>query len=269
VRLERPVIRVVQEHDWAINTPNGLYARFGRRCVDAALLTVCLPFALAPAVFIATINAFVTGSVRKIFYSQERVGLRGRIFRIYKFRTMRDVLESDIQSWSSGQDRKRVTWFGRFLRSSHLDELPQLINVAKGDMSFIGPRPEMVEIEEWAAEAVPGFVTRLSIRPGITGFAQITQGYTARDEEAYQHKLDLCLSYNESLSFAVDISILWHTASWMLRGKGWQWQEDNGRLAKTARALSTHEHSIELSEPVAPLPSQGGTTSTAAERLQR
>lgn len=267
VRLERPVLRVAREHDWTTNTPQGTYARFGRRCVDVALLIGCFPFAIAPALLIATINAFVTGSARKVFYVQERVGLCGKIFLIYKFRTMRDVAESDMQSWSSGQDQQRVTRFGRFLRSSHLDELPQLINVAKGDMSFIGPRPEMVAIEEWAAEAVPGFITRLSIRPGITGFAQITQGYTPRDQEAYQHKLDLCLSYNETMSLAVDVSILWHTAIWMLRGKGWQWQEDNGRLAKAARTLVTRDEALDVESPLAPLPARETDLSTDTERL--
>ncbi len=257
VRPERPVQPAVQEYDWAQNTPNGIYARFGRRCVDAALLAVCLPIAIAPGILLATINAFATGSLRKIFYTQDRVGLGGKIFRIYKFRTMRDVAESDLQSWSSGQDRARVTTFGRFLRSSHLDELPQLINVAKGDMSFIGPRPEMVEIETWAASEVAGFTERLCIRPGITGFAQITQGYTARDRDAYQRKLDLCLSYNQSISLAVDISILWQTGIWMLRGKGWQWQDGKGRLAQTASRVLESERTFESDcEPQAALPAE-------------
>jgi len=266
VRLKRPVIRVATDHDWAIHTPNGFYARFGGRCVDGALLLTCLPIALAPVLLIATINAFVFGSFRKMFYTQDRVGLRGKIFRIYKFRTMRDVEETAIQSWSSGQDVQRVTKFGRFLRSSHLDELPQLINVFIGDMSFIGPRPEMVEIEEWAAEIVPAFVTRLSIRPGITGFAQITQGYTTQDQAAYQTKLDLCLSYNESISFLVDISILWHTAIWMLRGKGWQWQDGKGRLARTATRTVANLNT-EMPDPSPALPSRSRSTYEHGERL--
>ena len=175
VRTPYPLERIAAETDWQAITPDSAYARVGHRLLDVLLLVVCLPVAIVPAVVIGLINAVTTRSWKRVFYVQQRVGLHGKIFDIYKFRTMRDVKESALSSWSSGRDQERVTTFGRFLRSSHLDELPQLINVLKGDMSFIGPRPEMVEIEEWACSVVPGFLKRLSVRPGITGFAQITQ----------------------------------------------------------------------------------------------
>jgi lipopolysaccharide/colanic/teichoic acid biosynthesis glycosyltransferase len=122
-----------------------------------------------------------------------------------------------------GKDAARVTRFGRFLRNTHLDELPQLWNVLRGDMSLIGPRPEMLATERWAAERCPGFVERLCLKPGLTGFAQITQGYTDQgDAAAYRAKLALNRRYRDELSFTTDCAILVRTVAWMLRARGWR-----------------------------------------------
>jgi lipopolysaccharide/colanic/teichoic acid biosynthesis glycosyltransferase len=122
-----------------------------------------------------------------------------------------------------GKDAARVTRFGRFLRNTHLDELPQLWNVLRGDMSLIGPRPEMLATERWAAERCPGFVERLCLKPGLTGFAQITQGYTdLGDESAYRAKLALNRRYRAELSLTTDCAILGRTVAWMLRARGWR-----------------------------------------------
>ena len=127
---------------WDELSPAGWYACHGRRLFDLVLLAVLLPMALAPMALIALCNWVLFRDRRRIFFCQERVGWRGRTFAIYKFRTMREVSEGAMMSWASGADRQRVTRFGRFLRNSHLDELPQLYNVLRGDMQLIGPRPE-------------------------------------------------------------------------------------------------------------------------------
>jgi len=209
--------------DWEARAPRGAYVRLGRPLLQLALLVGVLPLALAPFLLVALANLVAFGDPRRVFFLQPRVGHRGRVFRIYKFRTMREAPQGELSSWKNGDDRLRVTRFGRFLRNCHLDELPQLINVLRGEMSIIGPRPEMVAVEAWAAANVPGFTERLVIRPGLTGLAQITQGYTGHDVEAYARKLAINERYFGRISLAGDLKILVMTALWMLRGRGWQW----------------------------------------------
>lgn len=213
---------------WDELSPRGPYARVGRPLLDLVLLALSLPLALALGAPIALANAILFRSPRKVFFTQPRVGHRGRVFRIVKFRTMAEAPEGSGGSWSSwaaGRDRLRVTRFGRFLRNTHLDELPQLLNVLRGEMRFIGPRPEMVEVEAWAEREVPGFGERLAIRPGITGYAQITQGYTSRDAGAYALKLEHNRRYLRRMGLAADLAILARTAVWILRGRGWRWNQ--------------------------------------------
>ena len=201
-----------------------VYARWVRPVLTLTILLFALPASLLVMAPIALINWFATGDHRLIFFTQERVGQYGHVFRIYKFRTMRPVTESgDFEAWSRG-DKNRVTPFGRFLRSTHLDEVPQILNILLGDMNFIGPRPEMVAVHNWACREVPGFERRLALRPGITGLAQITQGYAGQCPEAYAEKLAGDERYREGLSFAMDVRILVATAFWMVRGRGWNWQ---------------------------------------------
>jgi lipopolysaccharide/colanic/teichoic acid biosynthesis glycosyltransferase len=210
--------------DWPALAPRHAYARVGRPLLDAALLcAVCVP-ALAITSVLAVANAIAFRDVRKVFFVQPRIGLRGRVFELVKFRTMKTAPQGNFEAWIGG-DQARVTAFGRFLRNAHLDELPQLINVLRGEMSFIGPRPEMLEVEQWASEHVPNFVQRLAIKPGITGLAQVTQGYTGRDVAAYAKKLAINLAYIERMSLRFDLEILARTGLWMLRGKGWDWQK--------------------------------------------
>lgn len=223
-----------RDPDWEALSPRGFYARVGRPLFLGALVLLGLPVALVLAALVAPVNLCVFGSPRRVFFRQPRVGHRGRVFRIWKFRTMRESARGSHASWSSGEDGLRVTRFGRFLRSSHLDELPQVWNVLCRDMDLIGPRPEMIEVESWAAEHVPGFGERLAIRPGLTGLAQITQGYTGDDVEAYAEKLRINREYLRTLSFATDARIVAGTIAWMLRGRGWSSFRAN-RARKTAR----------------------------------
>lgn len=200
------------------------YTRHGHRALDIAILLVALPPAFVLGSCIALLNAVVFADPRQVFFLQERVGRDGKVFRLVKFRTMREASGDAYSSWSGGEDRLRVTRFGRFLRNSHLDELPQLLNVLVGQMSIIGPRPEMLEIESWAESEIPGFGRRLAIRPGITGYAQITQGYTGRDVKAYREKLEKSEWYRARMSLRLDLEILLRTAVWMVRGRGWDWK---------------------------------------------
>jgi hypothetical protein len=135
---------------------------------------------------------------------------------------MNETDKSDYDSWRDGNEAARVTRFGSFLRRSHLDELPQIINVLKGEMAFIGPRPEMVDVNRQIQEDLPTFYQRLAIRPGITGFAQITQGYAGNDIYAYRRKLEADLVYINDLTFQRDLGVLLVTPFWMLRLLGWQ-----------------------------------------------
>lgn len=215
--------------DWAAIEPNGAYARLGKPLLEGLILALGLPFAVLLALPVAVANAIAFRSFRRVLFAQERVGRRGRTFTLYKFRTMRDAPGGAFASWSEGGDRARVTAFGRFLRNSHLDELPQLYNVLRGDMALIGPRPEMADIERWAEGEIPGFGARLCVLPGITGWAQVRQGYTGRDVAAYERKLELGLEYSSDLSLAKDLAILCMTARDMLGMRGWRWREDAQR----------------------------------------
>jgi lipopolysaccharide/colanic/teichoic acid biosynthesis glycosyltransferase len=201
------------EH-WNRLAPRGVYAERVR--APFLLLVTCtlLPLALALGLLVALVNACAHRSLARAFFTQPRVGWRGRVFVLWKFRTMRD---------GQGDDVARVTRLGRFLRNTHLDELPQLWNVLRGDMCLIGPRPEMLATERWAAEHCPGFSERLCLKPGLTGYAQISQGYTdSGDVAAYSAKRALNQRYLDELSFATDAAILVRTVAWMLRARGWR-----------------------------------------------
>lgn len=199
--------------DWKRLKPKGVYARWLRPATGIGLALALLPAALAIGIPIAIANLVLFRDPRRIFFTQERVGRYGRVFRIYKFRTMRD------RDPSNEGDRDRVTPFGRFLRDRHLDELPQLLNILCGDMGLIGPRPEMIELERWASAEVEGFTERLAIRPGVTGYAQVVQGSVPRELESYRRKLELDREYLHHLSPAMDLEIVLGTIPLMIRGR--------------------------------------------------
>ncbi|MFT4538015.1 MAG: lipopolysaccharide/colanic/teichoic acid biosynthesis glycosyltransferase [Planctomycetota bacterium] len=233
--VERTALSILAEYqarvDWVALTPRSTYARIGQRVLELCVLTLAAPIALPIGALVWIANSIGSRSLRDAFFVQPRIGHRGRVFSILKFRTMSPAPASDMDSWSTGGDQMRVTRFGRLLRNSHLDELPQLINVLRGEMHLIGPRPEMVEVEAWACEKVAGFSERLAIRPGITGYAQITQGYTGRDVGCYEKKLQLCREYQNRISLKTDLGLVLGTVVWMLRGRGWKWKGggDSGR----------------------------------------
>ena len=154
-----------------------------------------------------------------VFYSQERLGYQGRLFRIYKFRSMRrDTADTGSITWAQVDD-PRVTRVGRFMRPTHLDELPQVWNILRGDMSLIGPRPELPAFSQELEKAIPDYRYRLVIKPGLTGLAQVSHSYgdTIEDERI---KLGYDLWYLQNRSIALDIKIIFKTVGEVVLGNG-------------------------------------------------
>lgn len=158
------------------------------RCLAVVLTIVGLPIMLFAIVLVRLT------SPGPAIYRQIRVGRRGQIYTIYKIRSMRwDAEKATGPVWSAQRD-PRVTWVGRILRVTHIDEFPQLFNVIKGEMALIGPRPERPEFSQRLAAAIPGYMDRLLVRPGITGLAQINLPPDT-DLESVRRKLALDLQY--------------------------------------------------------------------------
>jgi sugar transferase (PEP-CTERM system associated) len=155
-----------------------------------------------------------------IFFRQTRVGLGGKNFSVYKFRTMRTDAEVAGAKWATKND-PRVTRVGGFMRKTRLDEVPQLWNVLRGDMGFVGPRPERPEFVPWLAEQIPYFNLRHMIRPGLTGWAQVRYGYGATLAEA-REKLEFDLYYIKHMTLGLDLLIMFETVKTIIRRRGAQ-----------------------------------------------
>ena len=171
-------------------------------------LAVCLGLLFAP-VMIALALLIKAGSPGPVFYSQTRTGYLGRKFKLLKFRSMPVDAESGGPRWS-GHDDARVTPLGRFMRKTRLDELPQLWNVLKGEMSFFGPRPERPEMYKQLEREIPLFRMRTIVRPGISGWAQVCAGYAGSVEQSFS-KLEYDLYYIKHMSPRLDLIILLKT----------------------------------------------------------
>lgn len=154
------------------------------------------------------------------FFRQPRVGLRGRTFDIVKLRTMRTDAEAATGPvWASPEDDPRITRVGRILRTLRLDELPQLLNIARGEMSFVGPRPERPHFVEKLRQVIPYYDERHSVRPGITGWAQVRFGYSSTIEDS-ERKLQFDLYYVKNMSAFLDVAVVLDTFKVMLLGRG-------------------------------------------------
>ena len=151
-------------------------------------------------------------------FSQERIGLHGKPFFIYKFRSMKMNAEEDEPLLFSQENDERLTRIGKTLREHHLDELPQLWNVLKGDMSFIGPRPERKFYIDQIMKQNPAYVKLYQIRPGVTSYATLYNGYTDTMEKMLR-RLDLDLYYLDHNSLLFDMKILWMTFTSIVFGK--------------------------------------------------
>jgi sugar transferase (PEP-CTERM system associated) len=183
--------------------------------VIAALFGLVLSLPLLP--FIAL--AVKLGSGGPALYRQKRVGQGGKVFYCYKFRTMRKDAEADTGATWATDDDPRITRVGKFLRTSRLDEIPQLWCVLKGDMSFVGPRPERPEFVEWLTKEIPYYGVRHVVRPGITGWAQVQYKYGNTLEDA-REKLQYDLFYIKNASVGLDLLILFQTIKIVLLGRG-------------------------------------------------
>jgi sugar transferase (PEP-CTERM system associated) len=190
---------------------------FAKRFVDLAL-SLTLLVIMSPFIILTAIAVFLeTG--RPVLYSQQRIGLLGKEFRIYKFRSMRQDAEKDGKArWASANDN-RITRVGGFIRNTRLDELPQIYNVIKGEMSFVGPRPERPEFVSELKEKIPLYDTRHYVKPGLMGWAQLKYPYGASVEDA-KGKLEYDLYYSKNHSLLMDILIMIQTVEVVLLGKG-------------------------------------------------
>ncbi len=153
-----------------------------------------------------------------IFFSQQRVGLHGRVFRVWKFRTMRPDRRREQGRWAR-EDQDRITRLGRFLRRTHLDEIPQFWNVLLGHMSLVGPRPEQPEIVDMLEKRIPFYRARLLVKPGLTGWAQVNMGYVSTLEET-RIKLEYDLFYIKHRNLFFDLYIILRTFGAVLGARG-------------------------------------------------
>ena len=188
-----------------------------KRCASTIMSIIGLVLGLPLIPFIAL--AIRLSSPGPILYRQRRVGRGGAAFYCYKFRTMRADAEADTGPTWAADDDPRITSVGRFLRRSRLDEIPQLWNVLMGDMSLVGPRPERPEFVERLRQDIPFYDLRHTIRPGITGWAQISYRYGASVEDA-KEKLCYDLFYIKNMSLGLDLLIYFRTIKIILLGRG-------------------------------------------------
>ena len=186
-----------------------------------AILAFVIFFFVWPIMLITALIIYCDDCMRtgvSVFYKQERVGLNGKLFKIIKFRSMRPDAEKDGAKWASKND-DRVTRIGHFIRKYRVDELPQLLNVFKGEMAFIGPRPERPQFVEQLVREVPYYNQRHNVKPGLAGWAQLNYPYGASVEDSME-KLKFDLYYVKHQSLLLDILILIRTVEVVLFGKG-------------------------------------------------
>ena len=205
---------------WLLFSPSFSDFRFVliyKRLVDVLVSMIGLLLSLLLVPFIAL--AIKLSSPGPILYRQKRVGREGIVFNCYKFRTMRADAEADTGATWAADDDPRITKVGSFLRSSRFDEIPQLWNVLMGDMSLVGPRPERPEFVEWLSREIPHYNVRHTIRPGITGWAQVRYRYGSSIEDS-KEKLRYDLFYVKNISPGFDLLILFYTIKIILLGRG-------------------------------------------------
>ena len=196
-----------------------------KRIADTLLALALLPVMVPLFVIVAI--AIKLDSPGPVFFRQVRIGYRGRAFTVWKFRTMRTAAAPQTTPGShdpreraiTREDDPRITPLGRFLRRTRIDELPQIINVLRGEMSWIGPRPEALELSRWYETELPFYRYRHVVRPGISGWAQVSQGHVA-DLDSVLKKLNFDFFYISRFSLWLDVLIVLRTIKTMLTGYG-------------------------------------------------
>lgn len=190
-----------------------LWKRMFSLTISLCLLVLFLPVMLLIAI------AIRLDSPGRIIFRQSRVGKHGKIFTLYKFRSMYDGADSADNHRPAEEDDDRVTRIGKILRRTRLDELPQLWNILRGDMHFVGPRPFVPNQERELVKAIPFYNQRWNVSPGATGWAQINRGYCATIEDNAD-KLAYDLFYIKNMSISLDLLILFKTMKTLVLGRG-------------------------------------------------
>jgi exopolysaccharide biosynthesis polyprenyl glycosylphosphotransferase len=219
--LGRVPIRLL-EADWILRSfvdqsrATGFY-ELGKRLIDivGGLVGVLFTFIITPFISLG----ILIESGRPVFYEQIRSGRSAQPYKIIKFRTMRQDAEPDGKPQWAKEDDERATRVGRFLRKTHLDELPQFLNVLRGEMSLVGPRSERPELVEMFQKHVPFYRARLLVKPGMTGWAQVNFGYASTIDETVT-KLEYDLYYIKHRNLVLDLLILLKTPSTMFGFRG-------------------------------------------------
>jgi exopolysaccharide biosynthesis polyprenyl glycosylphosphotransferase len=219
--LKRVPITLLQS-DWIIRqffdvVPTGGLYELAKRLMDIMGALVGM-FGLA-VIYPPVALAILLDSGFPIFYSQDRLGKNGQVYKIFKFRTMRQNAEEDGEARLASENDTRITRVGRFLRKSHLDEFPQFFNVLRGDMSLTGPRAEQVELVNILQEEVPFYRARLLVKPGLTGWAQVNYGYAATVAQTII-KLEYDLYYIKHRNLWLDLTILFRTVGTVVGFRG-------------------------------------------------
>ena len=211
----RVKIRHLYENDLGSLLPPASYMLV-KRLLDILCVLAVLPFALP--LMLLTAIAIRLESAGNVLFVQNRVGQGGREFKIYKFRSMRTDSEQNGAQLAQVGD-SRITRVGSFIRKTRLDELPQFFNILKGDMSLIGPRPEQKVFVEQFEKSIPFYQYRHIVKPGLSGWAQVTQGYAGNTDET-QVKIEHDFYYIKHFSFSLDVLIIFKTVKIILTGFG-------------------------------------------------
>lgn len=202
----------------------GMMISFVRNTYYAAkrffdILSAILAMILLSPLFLFTAILIKLTSKGPVIFKQVRVGKDGKFFEIYKFRTMRvDAEKHTGPVWAKENDPRLIP-VGKFLRRAHIDEIPQFVNVLKGDMSLIGPRPERPVFVEQFKKEIPDYEKRLTVKPGITGLAQVWHKYDESIEDVHK-KIKYDVLYIKKLCFLTDLRILWRTVRVVFTGEG-------------------------------------------------
>jgi lipopolysaccharide/colanic/teichoic acid biosynthesis glycosyltransferase len=194
-----------------------IYLAIGKPVFDLVIALLLLPILITCCIVLAVLNPFFNRG--PLFYVQARMGRDCTAFNAIKFRTMTPT-DKVLRSAGDPLEHERITRMGRFLRRTRIDELPQIFNVLRGDMSFIGPCPDYIHHARYYLKSVPGYRERHCLRPGVSGLAQIDLGYT-ECLEGTRKKVELDLFYIETVNFRRDLMLAWKTFLTVIRSQGY------------------------------------------------